>query len=187
MVLRNPEVAGDVTPAGPQVSLVCGLSEFMLSPTRGGGELLALRRLPETPQEICAPAGGRRWGCGLLSHPTDPLRLGVGALSLARIGCRLRPPPRAPRSPGEVASWRAGCGAAAPRSAAAALPRLPHPCTEPPGALPCPHLGSSGLLLPTTCFPGSLASTLSSATSTSESGLPSRHPARRRPPSFVVR
>lgn len=158
----------------------------MLSPTRGGGEPLALRRLPETPRELCAPAGGHRWGCGLLSHPTGPLRLGVGALSLARIGYRLRPPPRAPRSPGEVASWRAGCGAAAPRSAAGS-PRLPQPCTKLSGALPCPHLGSCGLLLPTTCFPGSPASILSSATSTSESGLPSRHPACRRPSSFVVR
>lgn len=146
--------------------MVCGLPEFMLSPTRGGGEPLALRRLPETPRELCAPAGGHRWGCGLLSHPTGPLRLGVGALSFARIGCRLRPPPRAPRSPGEVASWRAGCGAAAPRSAAGS-PRLPQPCTKLSGALPCPHLGSCGLLLPTTCFPGSPASILSSATSTS--------------------
>lgn len=107
----------------------------MLSPTGGGGEPLALRRLSETPRELYAPAGGHRWGCGLLSHPTGPLRLGVGALSLARIGCRLRPPPRAPRSPGEVASWRAGCGAAAPRSAAGS-PRLLQPCTELPGGAP---------------------------------------------------
>lgn len=161
----------------------------MLSPTRGGGEEgslwpCAASRRPRGSSVRGLEAVGGAAGC---SH-TPPARCGWGWARGALRGLAAASAPRPGRraAPGKLLVGARTAG-----------PRLPDPqrvlrgCHSPAlssrGALPCPHLGSCGLLLPTTCFPGSPASTLSSATSTPESGRPSRHPACRRPPSFVVR
>lgn len=152
------------------------------------------------PSRVGAPLAGSRgnWGCCPTEQVWRRAAGGGGAGASRRLVAAPAPRPRAPRSPGEVASWRAGCGAAGPRGRdpqqGSPRPQWPEGL---PGALAGPRRhppspGSSGSLLPATCFSASPASTARSATSASRAGRPSRPPAgpparRPRPPSFVVR
>lgn len=119
---------------------------------------------------------------GTPAAPHTPTRLwrraaGRGRGSLAPIGRGPLPPrPWAPCSPGEVASWRAGCGAAAPGSAAglaavAGAGRAPGGARRPSPALPSSRAAPArSSLLPVS--PPPPASTPRSATSASGAGRP---------------
>lgn len=72
------------------------------------------------PSRVGAPLAGSRgnWGCCPTEQVWRRAAGGGGAGASRRLVAAPAPRPRAPRSPGEVASWRAGCGAAGPGSAA---------------------------------------------------------------------
>lgn len=133
---------------------------------------MGLRRSPETPSGTTpqSPAGAPlAWaseGTGAAPHTPDRVwrRAAAGEGAREPSADWSRPPPPAPRpwpprSPGEVASLRAGCGAAA-RGSAAGLSGAAVAGRAPGGArLPSPALSSSSRsstsLLPATCFPAS--------------------------------
>lgn len=161
-----------------------------LSRARGGegaGACAAARRPrgtapPSRAGALPVPALG---GTGLLPTPAPGPEArcggGGGAGAARRLVAASGPRPWAPRSPGQVASWRVGCGDKAWGSAAVsprpqwpeglrgALARLRPPAP----ALPAAPARSS--LLPVSLRPP--ASAPRSATSASRTGHPSRRPA----------
>lgn len=201
-------MSGDVTPAGPiglPAALSLRVARIRLSALRGRSGAWACTAARRPPRDHSSVTGwspsrlGVRgdWGCS--PHPRPGLEAccggGGGAEASRRLVAAPAPRPWPRRSPREVASLRARCGAAA-RGSAAGLAEATAAGRAPGGArLPSPALpsspGSSGSSLLPVSLPAP-ASTPRPATSASRAGRPSRLPAgpparRPRPPSFVVR